>query len=217
MQPPFLYENHSLAELAVSVSQERLQRYLGIAGGDVAQALRLYTWNTALSEALYGPLQGLEITLRNKIHDRLKRAVGPDWYESGAIALRFAQQQQITRAKDALVQQGKRCEPSRVIAELNFGFWVGLFSSKYETDLWRPHLRAIFVNAPRKFLRKDAHRVLDDIRFLRNRIAHHESILQRNLLIEHGEVITAIGWLCQVTANWVGHHSRFAEVYAARP
>jgi len=71
LQPPFLYENHSLAELTAAVSQERLQHYLGIAGGDAAQALRHYMWNTALSDALYGPLQGLEITLRNKIRDRL--------------------------------------------------------------------------------------------------------------------------------------------------
>lgn len=188
-----------------------------IATGDLAQALRMYMWNTALSEALYGPLQGLEITLRNKIHERLTGAYGTHWYDDPRLQLRYAQQQQITGAKQILGFQRKPAEPSRVIAELNFGFWVGLFGPKYETHLWRPHLRPLFINASAPFLRKEAHNALDEIRLLRNRIAHHEPILQRRLTEEHGLILTVIQWFCSETAAWVRHHSRFAAVYADRP
>ena len=217
MQVPFSYDDHTLPVLQNSVSAARLQRYVEIATGDVAQALRLYMWNTALSEALYGPLQGLEITLRNKVHEGLAGIFGAHWYDDQRLQLRHAQQQQITNAKQTLGFQGKRIEPERVLAELNFGFWVGLFGSKYETPLWRSHLRPLLVNAPSPFLRKDIHDALFEIRLLRNRIAHHESILQRRLPEEHGLILTVIQWFCADTAAWVAHHSRFSTVYAARP
>ena len=128
MQAPFSYDDHNLPILQRSVSATRLQRYIAIATGDAAQALRLYMWNTALSEALYGPLQGLEITLRNKIHERLTMAYGDQWYDNPKLLLRYAQQQQVDGAKQNLAFQKKPIEASRVVAELNFGFWVGLLS-----------------------------------------------------------------------------------------
>jgi hypothetical protein len=217
LQPPFQYDGHNLTILARSVSPARLQRYVTIAGGNTAQALRLYMWNTALSESLYGPLQGLEITLRNKIHERLTGAFGAHWYDNPKIAVQFAQERQIDDAKDTLRFQQKPIEPARMVAELNFGFWVGIFGRKYENNLWRSHLRPLFVNTPAPLLRKDAHKALDEIRLLRNRIAHHESILQRPLPKEHALILTVVRWFCVVTADWIAHHSRFDDVYRARP
>jgi hypothetical protein len=198
------------------VSAVRLQRYIAIGGGDTAHALRLYMWNTALSESLYGPLQGIEITLRNKIDERLTTFYGSQWYDNPRIGIQFAQQRQINDAKSSLQFQRKPLDHSRMIAELNFGFWVGLLGRQYE-NLWRSQLRQIFINTPSPLLRKDAHKALNEIRFLRNRIAHHEAILQRRLLEEHALILTVIRWLCAVTADWIAHHSRFDEVYQLRP
>jgi hypothetical protein len=217
MQSPFLYDDHTLLALRSSISRERLQRYESIAAGDAPQALRLYMWNTALSESLYGPIQGLEVTLRNKIHERLTDPFGPRWYDDGRVGLQHTQQTQVLRAKNSLQHKGKPLDPPCLIAELNLGFWVGLFGGGYETHLWRPHLRKLFVHAPRPFLRKDVHRVLNNIRELRNRVAHHEPILQRSLRQEHVLVLTTIGWLCTATTSWVAHQSRFDRVYSARP
>jgi hypothetical protein len=196
MQALFSYDDHTLAALQRTVSSARLQRYIKIATGDLVEALQLYTWNTALSEALYVPLQGLEITLRNVVHESLTRAFGQHWYDHSGLGLRYVQKQRILEAKASLRLQRKALEPGRIVAELNFGFWVGLFSSKYETNLWRPHLRTVFGNAPTPFLRKTVHRALDDIRLLRNRIAHHESILQRPLRQEHELILGSVRWMC---------------------
>ena len=178
MQPHFQYDSHTLIALRSSVSPERLLRYEGIAAGDSAQALRLYMWNTALSESLYGPIQGLEVTLRNKIHRRFTDQFSACWYDDARVGLQYAQRDQILRAKLSLQHQGKPLDP---------------------------------------LLRKDVHRVLDEIRFLRNRVAHHEPILQRALTQEHVLVLRAIAWLCTATTSWVAHHSRFNVVYSARP
>jgi hypothetical protein len=152
---------------------------LAFAKGDIAQALRLYMWNTALSEALYGPLQGLEIILRNKIHQRLSAAFGTCWYDAPGF-------------RDTSCAQATRQD--RIVAELSFGSWVGLFGPKYETHLWRPHLRNVFVNSPTPFLRKQAHAALDEIRLLRNRVAHHEPILHLRLAELHWLILDSIGW-----------------------
>jgi hypothetical protein len=107
LQPLFQYEGHTLVALRNSVSPERLQRYESIAAGDAAQALRLYMWNTALSESLYGPIQGLEVTLRNKIHQRLGDQFGARWYDESRVGLQYAQRDQVSRAKQSLQHQGK--------------------------------------------------------------------------------------------------------------
>ena len=65
-----------LDELEASFSPERLRTYLRAAKGDRKRALQLYTWNTKISAAFYGPLQGLEIALRNAIHQQLTRCYG---------------------------------------------------------------------------------------------------------------------------------------------
>ncbi len=217
MQPLFPYDGRTLQDLVASISEARLRRYLAAAADDVAQALRLYAWNTALSEALYGPIQGLEVTLRNKIHDRLTTAVSPAWYEDRRLSLRFAQIDQVQHAQEALRRSGKPIEPGRVVAELSFGFWVGLFSSKYENSLWRPHLRRLFINAPAPLTRRDAHQPLEGVRELRNRIAHHEPVFHLKLTAAEDQILTVLGWLCPATSRWIAHHSRFAMVHAARP
>lgn len=217
MQPQFGYDDHIVAAIRNSVSIARLQRYEVLATGDAAQALRLYMWNSALSEALYSPIQGLEITLRNKMNDRFAAQFGPHWYDAPSMGLLYAQREQVSHARESLGRQRKPLDPPRVVAELNFGFWAGLLGRQYENNLWRRHLRPLFVNAPPPFLRKDAHRVLNDVRVLRNRIAHHEPILHRPLPQEYGLVLTAIGWFCSATAAWVGHYSRFNATYAERP
>ena len=70
-----------LDDLEASFSPDRLSTYLTAAGGERERALQLYTRNTQLSAAFYGPLQGLEIALRNALHRQLTRLYGAAWYE----------------------------------------------------------------------------------------------------------------------------------------
>ena len=61
----FFYTTEILDQLETPLSRERLRTYLDTAGGDRGKAIRLYVWNTEISAAFYGPLQGLEVVLRN--------------------------------------------------------------------------------------------------------------------------------------------------------
>lgn len=56
-------------KLQISISHQRLTRYLASTKGDLGQALRLYELNLRLGQLIYGALHGFEITLR-KFHAR---------------------------------------------------------------------------------------------------------------------------------------------------
>src|ERR1700722_8973927 len=70
--------------LEVTVSPGRLELFERLAGGNLEDGLRLYCWNTGLSQALYWPLHAFEISLRNSMADRIADAYGDHWYENVA-------------------------------------------------------------------------------------------------------------------------------------
>jgi hypothetical protein len=73
-------------ELIRAISLPRLRRYEILANGDPCLTLHLYHWNSALSEALHGPLLSLEITLRNAVNERLRGEFGDAWYDNPGTA-----------------------------------------------------------------------------------------------------------------------------------
>ena len=83
----FALDEDILDALVASLSPERIATYMAAAGGDRIRAMRLYTWNTAISAAFYGPLQGLEVAVRNGMHRALTASYGAAWYDNGACGL----------------------------------------------------------------------------------------------------------------------------------
>lgn len=214
-----------LNELETALSPERFATYLAAAGGDRARAVRLYTWNTAISAAFYGPLQALEVTLRNGFHRHLAAQYGAAWYDDPAVGLDHGCQKRLDQAKRELGRSGYVIDPPHVVAALSFGFWVSLLGSggfqdkarthkaNYEMTLWRPVLRHAFPNAA-KLNRKRAHAPLDYLRTFRNRIAHHEPIFGRHLQKDYDSILEISGWISQEKRDWIDAHSRVAEVLA---
>lgn len=72
----FTYTPERLAALERSITRERLSYYLNECGDDFERALRMYELNTRISAAFYGPLQGLEILVRNDMNLQLQAAFG---------------------------------------------------------------------------------------------------------------------------------------------
>ena len=207
------YTEEKASVLLKGLSIERLSRYSTLAPDNRIKQLQLYTWNTALSESLYTPIQGLEVTARNYFYRELVDYLGVECFDSNKIKLAFPQHRSLIQAKESLQKEGKPLTAVNLISLLSFGFWAGLLGSKYETSLWRPCLYKAFGNKPTPFLRKHAHHEFDLIRILRNRIAHHEPILRPDLSLHYIRIIKMLRWFCEETAYWIDAQSRFNTIW----
>jgi hypothetical protein len=190
------------------LSLERLSRYTLLGNGDRAEAIRLYEWNTRVSEAFYTPLQGLEVCLRNSLSLELIAHLGANWYENQHGLFEHPLTEMLANATQSLERDGKDINLGRMVAELNFGFWVSVLAPRYDTTLWRPCLRKAFPNRPRGMERKDIHKALNALRRLRNRVAHHEPIVHRDLKRDHDLIVSLLSCACPHTATWVKSQSR---------
>lgn len=218
----FDYEREIVQALGASLSPERLATYEAATKGDTERALRLYTWNTAVSAAFYGPLQGLEVALRNAMHRELSAAYGQCWYDNPACGFDSGTLGRIDAAKSALRRNRYAVDPPHVVAELSFGFWVSLLGKggrgrapdtgkrNYDMTLWRKALYKAFPNSRRS--RAETHRPLDYLRTFRNRIAHHEPIFNRHLEADYQSILEVTGWICPSTSDWIAHHSRVEDL-----
>lgn len=207
---PYRYGGKSLSSLREVISAERFGTYHKLASGDRRRAIRLYTWNIALGGAFHGPLQTLEVALRNAVHDTLTARFSDFWFENAGL-LEENEERSVERATEKLARPWTA---GQVIAELNFGFWVALFAKKYETRLWRTELHQLFAL---KQNRKELHNQLNRLRTLRNRIAHHEPILQRHLRTDYDKILWILDMLSPAAAAWTNHHSRVIEVLDTSP
>lgn len=212
----FPYTPANIANLETSHSPERLAPYFALAGGDKEQGLKLYAWNSALSQALYTPLQGLEITLRNAIGNRLRSTYGPAWYElNPGPALHYPLPDMLLKARTELGRRAIIADHGRVVAELNWGFWTGILARRYE-QLWRSDLRHVFQSTG-PLTRNAVFLPLDDLRRLRNRIAHHEPILNRNIAADLAAILGLIRLVSPIAAEWVEDQSEVLTILAEQP
>lgn len=218
-----------VAVLGSIVSPTRLQAYRLATDRDDLDALARYLWNMALSEALYPSLQNMEIALRNSLQQAVGRTLhDPQWLTATPSVLRPAHQDRVTEAVRYLGKRKKSPDVGRIVAELNFGFWVSLFNKEYE-PLWRrPGLiPAAFPAIPRdtsgRHRRKVRNRHALSIRLnrileLRNRVFHHEPIWnwpRPTLVDQHAEVIEMLAWINPTLRDTVALIDRFPTVYRA--
>ena len=209
-----------MVDLIAAFSPERMSTYQAATAGNHDKAAQLYVWNVKVSAAFYGPLQAVEVMLRNAMHRELSRCYGLHWYDEPRAGLDWSCSSRIGREKNHLTNIGHRITPSRLVAALPFGFWVSLLGAggridreshhrkaNYEMTLWRPAIRLAFPHGPR-LSRKAAHAPLDYLRTLRNRIAHHEPIFNRHLAKDYERILEVAEWLSPPIRTWIERHSR---------
>ncbi|HEV2189928.1 MAG TPA: hypothetical protein VGR70_22155 [Stellaceae bacterium] len=185
--------------METALSKERLDTYRELlpAGATFIDVIGIYNANTAISEALIGSIQIMEISVRNSIHRQIARTYGIDWYVGNKLNLD-------NDTPETLSQ--------KIVSELTLGFWTNLFKRQYEDPLWRKTLRFAFPHVGGPLTRGQVHQTLDKLRRLRNRISHHEQILKYDLNVYYNSIIDLVSWVSPVTAIWLSHHNRFYDV-----
>ncbi|MGF6420348.1 hypothetical protein ABH900_003873 [Stenotrophomonas sp. AN71] len=205
-----------------ALSAERLSTYERIASTcspDVT-AEALYVWNMRMCGALMMPVHLCEVVIRNAAASVLARQHGPRWPWNDAFRRRLPAASS-TSARTALEQAANRATDTlEIVANLPMVFWQQLFTCRFDATLWIPALGRVLRHAPvahPSVIRKAIHADVGRIRHLRNRSAHHEPILERDI----GADLAAIGRLiharCPHTLGWLQRHERATTVLAASP
>ena len=201
-------------EFRQAVSDNRLQPYLdNTPNGDEDQAFAAYLWNMALCESLYPSFHGIEVALRNSIHQAAHAEFGDEfWFRNRLVG---HEKEKIDGLEKEFRRAGRPISSGQYISECTFGFWVSLFIGKYEQRLWRRLLQPVFPHSPRRLRQRSGiHARLDRIRRLRNRVFHHEPIWHLpDLEQRHDEILETIGWLSPAMLAATRLLDRFDSVY----
>lgn len=156
----------------------------------------------------------LEISLRNSLHSQLTKLTNQeDWWNAELLLHRDTKKMMQDAISSAIKKQsakGQEIEPGHVVAELSFGFWIGMLASRYHHRLWEKLLVHAFPHYIG--LRRTLHEDLERLRKLRNRIAHHEPIFDRNLAIDHEKICGLIDHIEPEARVWVLKHSRIPKI-----
>jgi hypothetical protein len=206
--------------LMEAISEARLQPFLRACGGDRTLALRLYAWDGEAARALQGPLRDLEVSLRNVLHRQLGGRYGRvDWWNTQRAKPNQWAMDKIHDAEDDLGERRRSCGPDDIVAQLPFGFWVGLLGKggkggNYEMRYWNPSLRHCF--RAHQGGRVVLHKKFEYMRTLRNRIAHHERIFHRHLDEDFASALTLMRYLSPEMAALHDKYSQVPEVLARR-
>ena len=198
--------------LRVLLSPARMAPYLAASSDDWDDALSLYGWNASVSAALFESLHYLEVGLRNALDQAALEHLGISWLAADSPFLtsrsRHVVAQAQARAGGATYSHGK------VIAELPFGFWWSLLADEYNRRLWQPALRHAF-DAPVR--RRTLHAELDELRRLRNRIAHHEPIHTRDLHQDLARLLDIATRLARALGEHIAETTRLPLLVDLKP
>jgi len=233
-------------QIEEAISAPRLNTYRSLASSD-DHAWALYRWNIDLAAEVAPIAADLEVTLRNTIHDRLTDHFDRgDWWAANSLLLDDVTAKMLTdvvRKHQKQITKGTG-GPGKVIADTTLGVWVLLLGRggnsalgraiDYETKLWRPTLRFGFSKGTltrsgreRRPTRAEVHKRAALFQRLRNRVAHHEPILNgiqtpgSNTIVSLSDVwkqsLELLGWMSPDLANLHRSHSSMPEILNHRP
>jgi hypothetical protein len=186
-------------------SLARMRPYEVRAGGEPQVIVDLYDWNIRISAGLFEEIGVVEILVRNSIDCSLRGkyelfGVEP-WFMQTPGPL-FREEGQIV---DETIRESEIVDPSRdrdaVIASLTFGFWRILLHQKYRR-LWGD-IEGGFQASPRHMDREDLYTRVDDLYQLRNAIAHHDLIIDRDLAASHRYAVDICGAISPAIQVWL--------------
>jgi hypothetical protein len=166
------------------ISVARMSRYLFACGGNSKKAMTLYRKNLNLSQELFTVISCFEVALRNAIDRHFTVQNGNDWLKNSVATGKMFDTPNCRNAKEivnkALVKLSVNYTHTKLLAEMDFGFWRYMFAQPQFRAGSQTLLR-IFPSKPTstpiiQYNNTFVFNQLEQINIIRNRIAHHEPI-----------------------------------------
>lgn len=191
------------------VSPARFAPYLEEAYGNEGRAWQLYEWNARVAAALWECIHHAEVLLRNAMMGEL----------SVLHPLSYPWNSDLKAVHETAAVRGTKespAEPDDVIAGLTMGFWQQfLEKSPANEELWRHCLHSAFPGSPGR--RDVVRQAVADMRNLRNRCGHQDSLLEADPGIEVKKILTLVGWIDPDAREWLAEIERASEIAEERP
>lgn len=211
-----------ILDLEAILSPPRFATYVRQAGGDRAKAADLYCWHTDLAAAFYGPLQYAELAARNGAVEAIAAVYGAAWHRNPAFQQSLRPRVAHYRMRDDLRSLAQRhTHAGGVVADIKFVFWQHLFVAAQDAVLWNAHLHQVFPGLPPQMTvqaaRGEVRSRIERIRNFRNRIAHHEPLLSRDLAGDLAAALELVEWRRPDIAAWLRTTETVTALLAQRP
>lgn len=207
-----IIENYTKGErIELSFSRERLFPYMHRSGHKYDKAFNFYLYNARLSKAFLFPLHALEVTLRNRIQWVLSQEFSEDWHQNST----FKRMLNEAGVASLMKAEGKATSGNieDTVANTTFEFWTYLLHNQYH-DFWRtkfPSLCGGVITRGQLFTK------VKRINDFRNRIAHHEPILDKPFAERYAEILDVLQHLSPEVCCWVKSHSTFKTIITTEP
>lgn len=186
------------------ISTQRLEPYLKYSFNELQGAIRLYELDRRLSAEIFYEIGILEVALRNAVDRYLTKTYGPAWISNLALPIDQRTVENFHDAWESLPADRRREGmelngklKGRILAASMFRTWSNIFDKggssgqpaprdKADHNLiWTEQaLKSVFPGAAKmagrsgeKLERDWVYRRIKDVHILRNRIAHHESLI----------------------------------------
>lgn len=208
-----------LTSLSGSIPSGRIRHFLRMAGHDPVRAHALHAWNEDVGSALFRPLQKLELALRARVGDAFEHVFGPDWFRDAAFqaVAASADRTTIAAAVQRLMKEAAPIDGEAVLAKASFGLCVGLLRPCYNPSVWSRELRRIFPHLPATESRDSLAKLASRAAWLRNRIDHHEPLVEVDLSLRHSEILQALEWIDPAIASLAAADTTLQELLRAKP
>lgn len=185
-----------ISKITENISIDRLSSYKYDDNDSLDLILSRYIYNVQISESFYPVIAALEVALRNRLYNAVARLKGENWLLveiSNKTILSDNERNILLEAYNKLKRKHNAPSTGAIIAELTFGFWVNLCKKSYKNSLWdkQDFFSNVFpdfdnyFNSPTWDKTKVIFPELKEILRLRNRIFHHEIIINNKIGIEN--------------------------------
>ena len=166
------------------MSAPRMNRYLIACEHNSRKAMVLYRKNLHLSQELFTIFSCFEVALRNSINRYYTSLFGNDWLRDSISIGGIFNNTNCRRAKEVidktLTKLSNNYTNTKLLAEMDFGFWRYLFAQPQFHAGGQTLLR-IFPSKPTsssaiQYNHTFVFNQLEQLNRMRNRIAHHEPV-----------------------------------------
>lgn len=198
-------------------SPDRVSRYLRAANNNHKKAIQLYYQNQMLAKSFH-PLLGMyEVVLRNRLNHILSVHFNDsDWIINQRTGFmhnysinhrrhrqdHYALLEQVNAEIAKLQNSGAQVTASKIVSELNFGFWTLLFEPSHSSLLGDIPMTVFSKNTDPSWDVQMYYNMVQAVRLFRNRVSHNESSIFNGNSLDLAGAKQIYKYICD-SLNWI--------------